>query len=146
MGAWGTGPFENDDAADWLAELADSDDLEAIEEAFDAQEIDDSYLEAPEGSCIVAAAEIVAALLGRPNPALPEDAAEWVAEHAALDPRRLVPKALEKLDRLLAKDSELEQLWEENKVDYPAWKNGLLELKGRLTREPLASRRTLGQE
>ncbi len=54
MGAWGSGPFENDDACDWLDELADSG-VAALRAAL-ALADDAEYLEAPDGSVIVAAA------------------------------------------------------------------------------------------
>ena len=60
MGAWGSGPFENDDACDWLDELADSG-VAALREALALADAAD-YLEAPDGSVVVAAAEVVVGL------------------------------------------------------------------------------------
>ena len=34
-GGWDTGPFDNDDALDWVWELTESDDLSAIDTALD---------------------------------------------------------------------------------------------------------------
>jgi hypothetical protein len=63
MAAWGTGSFENDDAADWLAELGTiaPDDLTQI---FVQAADNPGYLEAPAASVVVAAAEVIAALNG----------------------------------------------------------------------------------
>ena len=61
MGAWGAGPFENDDAMDWAIDLEESGDVGFVVEALRAAE-GDGYLDAPEGSVTMAAAEVVAAL------------------------------------------------------------------------------------
>ena len=61
MGAWGAGPFENDDAMDWAIDLEESGDVGFVVEALRAAE-SDGYLDAPEGSVTIAAAEVVAAL------------------------------------------------------------------------------------
>ena len=65
MAAWGSGSFENDDAADWLAQLGTMgpDDLTKI---FGMAADDTAYFEAPAASVVVAAAEVVAALNGYP--------------------------------------------------------------------------------
>jgi Domain of unknown function (DUF4259) len=76
MGAWGVGSFDNDDAADWLNDqLRRSADLRPIQTALDAvAQLDPTgYLEAPEASAAVAAAEVVAALAGDPAANLPSD-------------------------------------------------------------------------
>ncbi|MGL5443372.1 MAG: DUF4259 domain-containing protein, partial [[Mycobacterium] stephanolepidis] len=55
MGAWGAGPFDNDDAADFLGDLRQSDDIE-LQLARCLRMANADYLEAPEGSTVVAAA------------------------------------------------------------------------------------------
>jgi hypothetical protein len=71
MGAWGSGSFENDDAADWLAELGSivPDDLTQI--LVHAAE-NPGYIEAPASRIVVAAAEIIAALNGSPPKKCPQ--------------------------------------------------------------------------
>jgi hypothetical protein len=78
------------------------------------------YLEAPEGSCILAAAEVILALKGKPRPDLPEEAAGWVAKHATLDAGKLVGRAVQAIDRVLGEQSELKDLWQETD-DFAAW-------------------------
>ena len=72
MAAWGSGSFENDDAADWLAELGTivPDDLTKI---FGQAADDPAYFEAPAASVVVAAAEVVAALNGAPSKGTPAE-------------------------------------------------------------------------
>jgi Domain of unknown function (DUF4259) len=71
MGAWGPAVFENDSAADWLAELpaALPQTLELTFRPVVATE-PDLYLEEPETSEALAAAEVVAAMRGHPGEAV----------------------------------------------------------------------------
>ncbi len=69
MGAWGTGSFDNDDAADLLTEVTGDGDLSLVREVFDNVPTSTEYVEAPDASQAIAAAEIVAAALGRVTPA-----------------------------------------------------------------------------
>src|SRR5678816_3811771 len=75
VGAWGADSFENDDAADWVADFCDAPDQILIMNALSAIADLDSgeYLEAPDCSVGIAAAEVVAALKQAPNPNLSED-------------------------------------------------------------------------
>lgn len=80
MGAWGFQAFENDDALDWLEEL-EAGGVEAVRHGLNA--VVDGYIDAPDGSVAVAAAEITAAAQGNPHGDLPEDVATWVTAHGA---------------------------------------------------------------
>ena len=132
MDTWGVGTFDNDDAADWLAELQATDDEADLQATFEAADDSEGYLEAPEGARILCACELIAALTGHAAPDLPEMAREWVEQHLALDVSTLVPIARNGIDRVLAVDSELEELWRENAKEYPAWRQNVLTLKARL--------------
>lgn len=108
MGAWGSGSFENDDAADWLAQLdtVAPDDLTKIF----GQAVDDTaYFEAPAASVVVAAAEVVASLNGHPVKGVPPEVTKWTANRQAPTPE-LKALALRALVRV-RKDSELKDLW-----------------------------------
>jgi len=109
VGAWDSGTFENDDAADWLAELGTitPDDLTEIF----GQAADDTttYFEAPAASVVVAAAEVVAALNGSPVKGLPPEIVKWTTNRQAPTPE-LKALALRALDRV-RKNSELKDLW-----------------------------------
>ncbi len=128
MGAWGYKSFDNDDACDWLDDLQDSDDLALLADTFTAADTD--YLEAPDGSCILAAAEILLALLGRGR-ALPEEAQEWVDSHAELNAALLKPAALTALEMLLGENSELDELWSESD-EHALWRADVQEMMDRL--------------
>jgi hypothetical protein len=131
MGAWGSGPFENDDAGDWLFELEESPDASVISAALShVIDADADELEAPEACNALAAAEVVAALNDHPLPDLPDNAREWVDEHEDVDASNLIPKALAAIQRI-RKNSELKDLWDESK-DSKKWYATLDDLVKRL--------------
>jgi hypothetical protein len=130
MGAHGHGPFDNDDAMDWVAELADADDESVLAEAFEAVSLDeDEDVDATDASVAVAAAEVVAALLDQPADELPEEVWEFVERQRGVKPS-LVKLARKAVTRVL-KDSELRSLWEDSD-DFEAWKDSLEDLLSRL--------------
>ena len=132
MGCWGIGTFENDHAADWVWSLEESDGLAVVERALGAPSRG-GYLEAPEACEALAAAEVVAALLGHPAADLSVEVARWVAEHRGLDARPVRDAALTHVRAVLGENSELRELWEENEADFPFWKATVEALIARLS-------------
>jgi hypothetical protein len=129
-GAWGSGSFENDDALDWASECVKASSVAPVFAAFQATEA--KYIEAPEGSRAVSAAEVVAAALGRPDPKLPPSLLSWSQRHAD-DLAQLAPRARAALGRVLdPKASELRQLWSEGKPNK--WPDVIANLQSRLTK------------
>jgi Domain of unknown function (DUF4259) len=120
MGAWGTGPFDNDDAADFAASL---DDLEpedrpgAIREALAEAAEETDYLERDAGGAAVAAAALVAAQHPDGDPV---DSAYGPKQAIPELPDELRPVAVQALTRVLADDSELNELWNDS-PDGEAW-------------------------
>ena len=112
MGAWGSGPFDSDDAGDLVCELIDANDWSVAEAAFDAVlGVGDDYLEAPESSAAIAAAAVLAHKVGNGGLALhPDDAAGIAA--LIVPPAPLLTKARDALARI-KKQSELADLWEQ---------------------------------
>jgi hypothetical protein len=129
MGAWGPGPFENDDALDWIGELAASSALATVEDALDLPAASADFPEAPECSVAVAAAETVAAMQGKPSDDLPDTVATFVRV-AKKPTASLVEAASSAVARVLEK-SELRELWEESD-DYAGWRASLIDLQRRL--------------
>lgn len=132
MGAWGPGSFENDDAADWAGDLADSDDDARVERALDAVIAARAHaLESSACSEALAAVEVVAALLGRASPDLPESLTDWIAGRPKPSPS-VVRKAQSAVERV-ATESELKDLWEESGgEDLEAWRAAVLALGARI--------------
>lgn len=115
MGAWGSGSFENDDAADFLSDLLDGEDLVPVRDVLATALAADDYLEAQDASQAIAAAEVVAAAAGRPTVAAQRKSklCEWLARYQpAVDPR-LLAHAVQALDRIVGEGSELKELWED---------------------------------
>jgi len=129
MSAWGTGSFENDDAADWVYELEESSGTDAVEAALEAIDPDD-YPEAPDCNVAIAAAEVIAALRGHPLESLPAEVAAWVDENETDIDSDLVALALTAIQRIES-DSELKELW--NDADeLDSWSDALRDLESRL--------------
>jgi hypothetical protein len=129
VGAWGTGSFENDDAADWIAELGAlaPDDLKKI---FIRAADDPAYLEAPAASIAVAAAEVVAALNGSPAVGGPREIVEWAKNNPQCLSPELKEVASRALDRV-RRNSEVKDLWME--MDgLNDWIASVQELQGRV--------------
>jgi len=118
MGAWGHGSFDNDDAQDWLFELTETSDGQALEAAVTAVDSDE-YLEAPECSIALAAAEIVAAIHLGNDENLPEEVRAWVEENDIEVSTEQVSAAAVAVAKIRL-DSELQELWEDSE-EYDAW-------------------------
>ena len=137
MGAWGTGPFENDDALDWLARF-EGEGAAAVEAALDAvldAVLDGTaaYLERDLGASALAAAEVVAAMRGRPGPELPPQVASLLAAaHPGAPSDATLGRTRRAVDRAAdPRHSEVAELWAE--VDDGAvWRRTVDELRRRL--------------
>jgi len=133
MGAWGERAFDNDMANDWAYELEEVEDLSAVEEALEAVEEEEDYLDSDEASAALAACEVIARLKGKSGgymDAYTEKVDAWVAAHPLKVPAKLVARAHKVIDRILGEDSELRELWEE---DGPGkWRKAVEELRGRV--------------
>ncbi len=133
MGAWGTGTFDNDDAADWAYDLEEAPDLAPARQALAATMDTDGYLEIPEGACAVAAATVVAASFDGMVKGLPVEVAEWVADHPDAAGRSDARLAVDALERVMSEDSELRELWGDA-PDGREWAQEIEKLRHRLVR------------
>src|SRR4051812_5482993 len=79
MGAWDTGPFDNDGAMHWVADL-ERDGTGAVRAAL-SRALDEGYIDATTGEEAVAAAEVVAASHGAPRSDLPPAVRGWIDAH-----------------------------------------------------------------
>lgn len=131
MGAWAPDSFSNDDALDWLIAFTETPTVEMLRDTLDAIVKDDEYLEAPDCSEAIAAAEIVASLGGRPSSKIPDDLNAWLATDHRLDATRLVPLARQAMTRINA-GSELQELWDDSD-DKDLWHAEMSNLMGRLS-------------
>ena len=133
MGCWAIGSFGNDDAADWLSGLTEQDDLALVRETISQLLTADGYLDAPYATEALAAIEVVAAALGRPTAAAQaeEDLMAWVARVNPAPEASLVSDAVRAIDRILAPESELRELWEDTE-DFNEWQADVAGLRAQL--------------
>lgn len=142
MSIWGPGPFENDDAADWFADLMERPGLTLIGEALD-EVVDPThagYIDVGSGcEAIAAAAALGELLLPAPDdPEVEDDGAvalraEWEAE-APLVKQRLLRQAETALELVLNDEehSEVRQIVEEFGEFFAEWTEILKNLQNRL--------------
>jgi hypothetical protein len=134
VGTWGTGAFDDDAACDWAYGLEGQTSLTLVASAIDrvlAVGADDLELDdAVEG---VAAAEVVARLLGRPGAlnAYTATVDAWVARVGILPSAALAEKARRVVLRVRQAPSELLDVWSETS-DLPAWLAAMADLEARL--------------
>ena len=133
MGAWGTGMFDNDDAADWAYELVGSNDLTPARQALAATMDSDGWLEIPEGARAVAAAATVAASFDGDVRGLSDEVVEWLEHHPDAGTQADARLAVDALERIASVDSELREVWLEAR-NGPAWVEEIARLAYRLAR------------
>jgi hypothetical protein len=138
MSAWGGGSFENDNALDWAYELQQYDDLGLVMSTL-KQAIDDDLIRYGDGfistynvDTAIAAAEVVAALSGRPSEALPLDITGWIQRHSLYVAPDIMELAICVVTRAL-NTQELRDLWADQ-TDYDEWKSAVEDLRLRLQR------------
>lgn len=131
MGTWDIGAFDNDTALDWVGDLESAADHAPFQAAFAAvQRGSADYLEAQECEEAIAAAEVLAYQAGHPSAPLPEEVERWLSGKPA-PTRDLLRDAQRALDAILA-ESELKELWEDNRELYPTWVAAVEHLRTRL--------------
>lgn len=131
-GAWGEGPFDNDDAQDWLVECSKGSGSTSMVQAIDGA-LRGGYVEADAGSVAVAAAAVIASADKLGPPKSNAEAAACLAKAQGADVRALVPRARQALERVAnPKLSELAQLWDEAKPNK--WAADVASLANRLKR------------
>ncbi len=129
----GIGSFDNDDARDFLAEVTAGGDLSLVREVFDNVLTSTEYVEAADARQAIAAAEIVAAALGRATPAGQgqDRLGRWLAQLRPRVAPDLVAQAEAALTRILARNSELRELWEDTE-EFAEWRAAVDELREQL--------------
>lgn len=134
MGAWSHKPFGNDTACDWAYGLDERRDLSLIAEAIQAV-LDNGtdYLDSDLASEAVAAAEVLAKMLGRGTQAdsYTEAVDIWVKSITAKPSQDLLSKTNGALVRIMGPDSELRELWEESE-DFGSWESSIKALQSAL--------------
>ena len=116
--AWASGLFDNDEAMDFVGDLAEAPEWRTVVQMLDHVTKTAGYLEAPEGEIAVAAAAIVAASVGDVT-ILPDSHRDLKAALGKA-PEGAVALARSALARVVGPASELDELWQEGE-DHDAW-------------------------
>jgi hypothetical protein len=129
MGAWGHLAFDNDMAADWVVELESANDLSPVLTAIkEVEAAGDGYLDQDAACVALAACEVIAHLRGKEGTSASEPVDTWVAEHPLIVPPALSARAAAAIERILAPESELRELWDETgAVEWEAATRDLLD-------------------
>ncbi|TGE28532.1 DUF4259 domain-containing protein [Hymenobacter metallicola] len=128
MGTWGYYNFDNDAAADFAEDFRDNHTEAVLYEALATAAEEEGPLEAHEASEALAAAEIVAAILGKPAQEFPVDLIPVIVKLDASESEDLRELAIEAVEAVVRK-SALQEQWAA-KDDYQNWQQlqqGLLE-------------------
>ena len=135
MGAWGSGPFDNDDAMDWVWELEGATGDARLVAAFEAvveAGVGESF-DVTEGATAIAAASVLAGALDGTTDGLPEEAVAYLERWVADPEPELISLAIAAVDRTSGAGSEVADLWDESE-DATTWRGSIAQLRGRLQR------------
>lgn len=128
MGTWSHESFGNDTANDWAYELEDATDFSVIEAALQvALDEGDEYLDAD------LAMEAIAKRLGKgtQSDVYTEKVDQWLETISEQPSDDLLSLAKRVLERIVADDSELKELWLESD-EYELWLGSIQQLKDAL--------------
>lgn len=128
MGTWSHESFGNDTANDWAYELEDATDFSVIETALQvALDEGDEYLDAD------LAMEAIAKRLGKgtQSDVYTEKVDQWLETISEQPSDDLLSLAKRVLERIVADDSELKELWLESD-EYELWLGNIQQLKDAL--------------
>jgi hypothetical protein len=119
MGTWDVGPFDNDTAADWCADLHDASPGQRpamLRGAFTAVlDHGDEYLDSGYAVRAIAAAAIVASQLPGGEPVTSSSAPDFLLDGGRIDvPGDAPALAVRALDRIVGDASEWRELWAES--------------------------------
>ncbi|WP_421738671.1 DUF4259 domain-containing protein [Caulobacter sp.] len=118
MTAWAPGPFDNEEAADFIEDLTEAPDWRMVMTLMEHAANVSGYLEEADAELAVAAAAVVASCVGAGS-VLPDNHADLKAALGA-PPEGAANLARKALARVVSTASELDELWQEGE-DHDAW-------------------------
>ncbi len=134
MEAWGTGSFENDAASDWFSVVEEAVDPGlVIVSALDDVLAEAGYVELDAACAAVAAAELSASCAGGVADDLPDHIRRWVGEHPHEPHADEIGHAVQAIGRVRS-ESELREVWDEERGPDNAWLLAVDDLVARLRR------------
>jgi hypothetical protein len=137
VGAWDAGPFDNDDAADFVGEFDEAPRVAIIKASLEkiASAEPDAYIEAPECSEAVAAAALIALTSEVSTDVIRESSLAILKALHGTEKTQLAGIALKALARVGA-NSELKELWDESEDEAAreAWYSSIRTLQSTLAK------------
>ena len=132
MGTWDTGIFDDDTALDAMEQAMDTTAQDFIAQVTSIIS-DDEYLDFERAHQLIIAAAIVDHLLnGSPYAHNDEGFESWLEQQSTAGLPDFKPALLTGLHRVLSDQCELNELWQENSVEYPVWRANVENIIGRL--------------
>ncbi len=130
-GTWGHQSFENDGALDWIGEFLEHPAVVTVQRAL-SQATTGKYLDSDVGEHAIAAAEVVAASLGRPAKGLSPKMKPFVSKHRK-ELQTLAPLARSAMKAVRGPRSELRERWSLHADDLATWEGAVDSLVSRLS-------------
>lgn len=133
MRAWSEDTFGNDTACDWVGDFMRNPGLAVVAEAIQAVLEAQDYLDSDEACECLAAHEVIARLQGQwgvRNPCS-EDLDKWIEANPTEVHKELKESADAAIERILAPNSELPELWDEGGRNEK-WHNDIDNLRQRI--------------
>ncbi|RFS22047.1 DUF4259 domain-containing protein [Chitinophaga silvatica] len=112
MGAWGTRNFENDGSQDWIFDLMENRDGGLVTDTMARIINNHETLEVGDCEEALAAAELVAALVGKPSEDFPENPLDQLDILNLIATRTLRNQAIAAVNKIVA-GSEMKNYWEQ---------------------------------
>lgn len=117
MTAWGNGPFDNDDAADFMIDLEEGPSWDRVRGVFTEALQTTDYLGLTEGARVYAAAAFLSVALGKSE--ISAQDYHMIIDDLGPVPDDLSALAVKALTRICAADSEIDELYQE--ANYDEW-------------------------
>lgn len=130
MGAWGLGPFDNDEAADWAYQVEACSDLACVRSKL-LEVVEGEYLEAPLGEEGLAAAEVLSFCLSHGQSNITTSLSSWLFHLNDRPTDRDLQLGIETVNRVIGTQSELAETWEESTEGH-SWRSQVESLRRRL--------------
>ena len=133
MGAWSEDTFGNDTACDWIGDFLNAPGLSRVREAINSVLSCDEYLDSDEACDCLAACEVIARQQGKwgVQNTYSDALDRWIRDHPLAIPQELKIAADSAIGRILAPNSELSELWnEEGRNDE--WHRAINDLRVRV--------------
>ena len=125
MGAWGMGVFDDDTSCEVIedAMVEGTPIAELINKALASSESD--YIEYTECHEIIVASAMANSLINSVTYDGIDDLDKWLSKQNVENVLPFKAKLASALSLVLGEASELNELWAENEVDYPTWKENI---------------------